>query len=130
MTTGQPTIAVLDDEPQMRKALGRLLRTHGFTVETYPGGRELMDVICISPPDCLLLDLHMPGITGFEVIAELKELDSKVPIIVITGHDEPDNSRRVLALGAVGYLTKPIDEAVLLRAVRGVIASKPRGGAS
>ena len=122
MNHGESTIAVLDDEPQMRKALGRLLRTHGFNVVTYPLGSEMILAFQLVLPACLLLDLHMPGMTGFEVLEILKSKKWSVPVIVITGHDEPKNSERVLLLGAAAYLTKPIDEETLLGALREAIS--------
>ena len=113
---------MLDDEPQMRKALGRLLRTHGFNVVTYSLGGEMIEAFQLALPACLLLDLHMPGMTGFEVLELLKSQKCGVPVIVITGHDEPKNSERVLSLGAAAYLTKPIDEDTLLGALREAIS--------
>ncbi|MDB6133712.1 MAG: hypothetical protein JWM59_1955 [Verrucomicrobiales bacterium] len=118
MNNGRTTIAILDDEVQMRKALGRLLRTHGFLVETHTMGSEMLQIFSEQLPDCLLLDLHMPGMTGFEVMEALRARHCPVPVIVITGHDEPKNAERVLLLGAVAYLTKPIDETILLSALQ------------
>jgi FixJ family two-component response regulator len=117
MTQTQPLIAVLDDEPGMCKALSRLLTARGFEVVTFALGEELLAAFASRLPDCLLLDLHIPGISGFEVLERLAAQHSPVPVIVITGHDQPGNAERVRSLGAVDYLLKPIKELTLLDAL-------------
>lgn len=113
----QPLIAVLDDEPKMLIALRRLLKTHGFLVETFTLGEELLAACAVRLPDCVLLDLHMPGLNGFEVLERLAAQHVSVPVVVITGQDAPGNADRVRALGAVDYLLKPLDESQLLTAL-------------
>ena len=117
VTDSPPVIAVLDDEAQMRKALGRLLRTHGYEVALFGDGPALLAAHAGRPFDCVLLDLHMPGLNGFAVLERLARGQPPPPVIVITGHDEPGNEARVAALGACAYLTKPVDEVPLLAAV-------------
>jgi two-component system, LuxR family, response regulator FixJ len=117
MTNNLPRIAVLDDEVKMRKALSRLLRTHGFDVETYSNGEDFLGAVSLESPHCLVLDLHMPGMTGFDVLKAFVDRNIKLPVVVITGHDEANNANRVHALGASAYLTKPIDESSLLAAI-------------
>ena len=123
MTQTRPLIAVLDDEPQMCKALSRLLKTYGFEVETFALGVELLKACAARLPDCLLLDLHMPDINGFEVLDRLAGQHVRVPVVVITGHDQPGNADRVRALGAQEYLLKPLNESQLLTAIRKVIGT-------
>ena len=112
-----PVIAVLDDEPQLRKALRRLLVAHGFTVVTFERGADVVAALAVEPMDCLLLDLHMPEVSGFDVLEGLSAREITTPVIVLTGHGEPDTAARVLAMGASAYLTKPVDEAALLAAI-------------
>ena len=107
----------------MRKALSRLLQSHGFQVETFAVGEEL--IAAAEGLDCLVLDLHMPGMSGFDVLKVIGTQDIKLPVIVITGHDEPQNEGRVRALGAVAYLTKPLDVSCLLAAI--AQATAPEG---
>ena len=121
MVQTRPLIAVLDDEPQFCKAIGRLLKTHGFEVEAFELGEELLAACASRLPDCLLLDLHMAGIDGFQVLERLAALRLPMPVVVITGHDQPGNAERVRALGAVDYLLKPLDESRLLGALGNVI---------
>lgn len=116
-----PVVAVLDDEAPMRKALGRLLKIHGFAVESFADGGEFLTAAALHPPDCLLLDLHMPGITGFDVLATLADRPAPPPVVVITAHDEPGTAERALKLGAAAYLLKPLDEDALLEGVRSAI---------
>ena len=117
MPTAQPVVAVLDDEPEMRKALRRLLTSRGFRVEEYACGEDLLAALGAQPLDCLLLDLHMPGINGFDVLEAFRSRQISVPVIVITAHDEPGTRERVQSLGAAAYLKKPVDREALLSAI-------------
>ena len=123
MDRTRPLIAVLDDEPQFCKAIGRLLKTHGFEVQMFTLGEELLAACASRLPDCLLLDLHMPGINGFEVLERLAAQHVPMPVVVITGHDQPGNAERLRALGAVDYLLKPLNESQLLAAIGEMIAA-------
>ena len=117
MPTTGPVVAVLDDELEMRKALRRLLTCRGFRVEEYECGEDLLAVLGSHPLDYLLLDLHMPGINGFDVLETFRSRQVLVPVIVITAHDEPGTAERVRALGAAAYLKKPVDRDALLAAI-------------
>jgi CheY-like chemotaxis protein len=81
----------------------------------------------VRPYDCILLDLHMPGMSGFEVLGALLQKRSAVPVIVITAKDEVGTAERVRDLGAAGYLRKPVDEVPLLEAVVKAIGELARG---
>ncbi len=116
-----PLIAVLDDEPQFCKALSRLLRTHGLEVVTFARGEELLKACASRLPDCLLLDLHMPEMNGFQVLERLASLGLIVPVVVITGHDQPGDAERLRAMAVVDYLFKPLNESQLLAAIGKVI---------
>jgi FixJ family two-component response regulator len=120
MEQTRPLIAVLDDEPQFCKALARLLKTHGFEVVTFARGEEFLEACATRLPNCLLLDLHMPGLNGFEVLERIAA--RRVPVLVITGHDQPGNARRVRALGALDYFLKPVNELKLVEAIRAAIS--------
>jgi FixJ family two-component response regulator len=119
-----PVIAVLDDEPQLRKALRRLLVAHGFAVVTFEHGEDVVAALTAQPMDCLLLDLHMEGTNGFDVLEKLAERHLTTPAIVITGHGEPGTIDRVLAMGAAACLNKPVDESSLLAAIGEATASR------
>ncbi len=117
MFEGSVSIAVIDDEVQLRSALGRLLRSYGCEVALFEDGASFLKAHRERPYRCILLDLHMPGLNGFDVLGELSRQRSIAPVIVITGKDDPGNADRVLALGASSYLEKPVDEIHLIAAV-------------
>lgn len=115
-------IAIVDDEDSVRKAIARLLRSADMGVETYASGSDLLAVIKAHPVDCIVLDLHMPRLSGFDVLERLALLGNPAPVIVITGHDSPEAQARVFAAGGAAYLLKPVDELVLLAAIDRVTA--------
>jgi FixJ family two-component response regulator len=118
MTGRKTIIAVLDDEAKMRLALARLLRTRGYEVRPFESGDDFLRAVQSNRPDCVLLDLHMSGTTGFDVLELMSFMHIPVPVIVITGHDQPGNAERVRGLGAADYLLKPLDESILIEAIQ------------
>jgi len=117
MTSSPPVVGVLDDEPEMRKALRRLLTGRGYRVQEYACGNDLLEGVATRDLDCLLLDLHMPGMNGFEVLQSLRSHGAHPPVIVITAHDKPGTADRVRSLGASAYLRKPVDREELFSAI-------------
>jgi two-component system response regulator FixJ len=118
-------IAVLDDESKMRSALRRLLQTHGFIVALFETGDEFLNAVQTHCPDCLLLDLHMPRMNGFDVLASMQSRRISTRAIVITGHDEAGNKERATALGARDYLLKPLDDTTLVNAIQRALEHAP-----
>ena len=118
-------VAILDDEEPVRKALGRLLRAAGLDAESYATGQGFLDSLATRHPACLILDLHMPGIGGLQVLERLKSLAPRIPAIVITGHDEPDNEARCLSMGAFAYIRKPVDDTLLLQTIDEAVQKPP-----
>ena len=116
LATG-PVVAILDDEPEMRKALRRLLTCRGFRVKEYARGEDLLAALDSHRLDYLLLDLHMTGVNGFDVLETFRSRKILTPVIVITAHDEPGTAEQVRALGAAGYLKKPVDRDALFAAI-------------
>lgn len=114
-------IAVVDDEESVRKALQRLIRSAGFAVETFPSGAEFLQSVQTHEPACVVLDLHMPQVNGFEVQDELARAGARVPVVIITGHDTPEARARAIGQGAKAYLRKPVDDMVLLDAINAAI---------
>jgi FixJ family two-component response regulator len=117
VTKPRPLIAIVDDEESIRKAFTRLLRAAGLDVETFPSGVEFLESIAIQKPDCVVLDLHMPRMNGFEVQARLANTAPSVPAIIITGHDSTETRDLALAWQPVAYLRKPVDDQALLDAI-------------
>jgi FixJ family two-component response regulator len=118
-------IAVVDDEESVRRALGRLLRVAGHEVRSYAAGAEFLRSLSSGRPDCVILDVHMPGLTGFDVLARLQADDVRLPTIVVTGFDEPEAEPRAVRLGAGKFLRKPVREDELLAAVDLAVSAKP-----
>ena len=117
MTRSRSQIAVVDDEEPIRKALRRLLRSVGMEVDTFPSGVEFLESLSTRLPDCIVLDLHMPVVNGFEVQTQLAQSGVKVPVVVITGHDSDETRQLALAKFPVAYLRKPVNDQVLLDAI-------------
>ncbi|WP_298832328.1 response regulator [uncultured Piscinibacter sp.] len=118
-----PLIAVVDDERSVRKALERLLRSVGYRVEVFESGREFLGSLRISVPDCIVLDLHLQGMTGYEVQAQMAQEGVRVPVIIITGHDTPESRQRAMGQGAIAYLSKPMDDVLLVGAIASALAA-------
>jgi FixJ family two-component response regulator len=116
-----PLLALVDDDADVRVALTRLVCSAGFAVETFASGKEFLRSLRDHAPDCLVLDLHMPEMTGLEVQAALASGHATVPVVVITGHDTPESRAQAMQLGAKGYLRKPVNDSVLLEAIETAI---------
>jgi FixJ family two-component response regulator len=120
-------IAVVDDDAFVCKALQRLLRSAGFAVETYSSGSDFLEAIRSHTPDCVVLDLHMPEVNGFEVQAQLARAGSRIPAVVITGHDTPESRARAMRNGASAYICKPVDDLALLEAINAATSAREPG---
>ena len=118
----RPLIAIVDDEESVRRAIKRLIISAGLDVVAFCAGREFLDALPWRRPDCVVLDLHMPGMSGFDVQSQLAQDGQKIPLVVITGHDTADSKARVLAAGAAAYLRKPVQGTLLLEAIMNAIA--------
>jgi len=110
-------ISVVDDEESVRKALSRLLRSAGMTVKTFSGGAEFLQSLADCKPDCVVLDINMPVMTGFDVLDRLATTKVPFPVVVITGLDSSEAHGRALGAGAVAYLRKPVNDQALLDAI-------------
>ena len=107
--TAKLHLAIVDDEELIRVALRRFCSASGMRVSTYASGRALIDGLDESAhaPDCLLLDAHMPDMTGLEIMQQLGRRTVRFPTIVYSADDEPEAIARYMAAGAVAYLRKP-----------------------
>lgn len=121
-----PYVAIVDDEEPVRKALSRLLRASGLETESYAGGREFLDAAVLRVPDCVLLDLHMPRMSGLQVLRAVQATRRWMPIVVITAHDAPETREQCLAAGATAYLRKPLEEHELLDTITAALGAKTR----
>ena len=122
-----PSVAIVDDEEGIRKALSRLLRASGLEAESYANGQEFLDAASGHRPDCVVLDLHMPGLSGLQVLRKLKAAGQRLPIIIITAHDQAETREQCMAEGARAYLRKPLEDRVLLNAISAAMRTPPMG---
>lgn len=119
MTDTLPIVFVVDDDPSIRRALERLVRSAGLRTETFTSAREFLDSrpSRTDAPSCLVLDINLPGLSGLDLQDELSRANVRLPIVFITGHGDIPMSVRAMKAGAVDFLPKPFDDADLLRAI-------------
>ena len=115
-------VAVVDDDPDIREALGGLLRSVGVGVELFGSVQEFLGSARPELPGCLILDVRLPGRSGLDLQDELAKANMQVPIIFITGHADVPMSVRAMKAGAVEFLTKPVRDQDLLDAIQLAIA--------
>ena len=113
-------VLVIDDEPQIRRALRAGLEHNGYEVMLAANGEEGLDVAALKIPDLLILDLALPGTDGFSVLQQLREW-SKIPVIVLTVREGEEEKIKALDLGADDYLIKPFGLGELLARMRAVL---------
>jgi FixJ family two-component response regulator len=109
-------VFIVDDDSRVAKALGRVLRTEGLAVETSASARELLGHLEHNEPACVLLDLHLPDLSGLELQERLR-FDPTLPVIFLTGHGTVAASVQAMKQGAMEFLLKPIDMTLLIDAV-------------
>jgi len=112
-----PTIHVVDDDTSFRTAVARLLRASGYEVVIHESADRLLETAPAAEPACILLDVHMPGLSGPELQARLIERSNPLPIVFLTGHGDVRTSVRAIKAGAVDFLLKPVSKQALLEAV-------------
>jgi len=115
-----PRILVVDDEPQIRRALRVGLAGHGYDVQLAGSGEEALDLAAVAPPDVIILDLMLPDLSGLDVCKGLREW-SQAPIIVLSAKGEERDKVEALDLGADDYLTKPFGMDELLARIRAAL---------
>jgi len=119
-------VAVVDDEFPIRKALTRLLRSAQYEVETYASGPEFLKSLATRRPACLVLDIRMQGMTGFDVQTWLRDQRIDLPVVFITALDDRDDLAHAMEGGATALLRKPFGDEQLLAAVEAAIHREAR----
>ncbi|HTL59129.1 MAG TPA: response regulator [Candidatus Limnocylindrales bacterium] len=115
--TVRPLIAVVDDDASLLRSVARLLRSDGYEVVTFGGTQELIAALPGLKPRCLVLDVHMPEMSGLELQELLAIRGRCPPTIFMTAHDTPQTRDRALQAGSFGLLVKPFDKMELLNAI-------------
>lgn len=114
----KPLIVIVDDDESVCRAIRRLVRSLAMDAETFSSGQDFLDLLEAMPsfkPDCLILDVQMPGINGLGVQERLAKTGKTVPVIFITAHDEVGVREKALAGGAVAYVRKPFNDELLIK---------------
>ena len=125
MAETSPSIAIVDDDPAVLKALSRLLRSHAFRARTYGSGPEFLAALPADLPDCLIVDLQMPEMNGLELQQHLVSNGIEIPTILITAHgDAALCDRREL----VASLRKPLQQLALFEAIGRAVGDSRRSG--
>jgi CheY-like chemotaxis protein len=114
-------VLVVDDEPQIVDMLRELLVELGYTVATAGHGAEALHLVPEYKPDAVLLDLQMPGVSGLQVLDQLRRDHPGLPVVIVTGNTDVDVARSTLARGAFDYLRKPFQFDVLARVVAAAV---------
>ena len=118
MMTPPPTVCIVDDDSAVLKSLARLLRSARLNVMAFGSPQEFLERHDPRAPGCLVLDLAMPGLNGLELQAALTVKGSAIPIIFLTGHGDIPTSVQAMKRGALDFLTKPVNDGDLLKAVQ------------
>ncbi len=115
----EKTVLVVDDEDDLRALFSMILGGAGYRIVEAGDGPEAIKIACDDPPDMILLDIRLPSMDGWEVLAELQRLPAtaSIPVIVVSAHAQAENPERAIGAGARAYLTKPVDRKKLLEAV-------------
>ena len=121
MKEAPPTVFLVDDDASVLKSLARLLRSAGMNPATYSSPREFLDRRDPHAAGCIVLDVAMPGLDGLQLQEELDRTGPHMPIIFLTGHGDVPMSVRAMKRGAIDFLTKPVNDEELLKAVRSAV---------
>jgi FixJ family two-component response regulator len=122
-TSSEATVFIVDDDEGIRKALRALVASVGLRAQTFASAEEFLRQIDSDVVGCVLLDVRMPGMSGFEVQAELAAAGSTLPILMMTAYGEVPMAVRAMRAGAVDFVQKPFDGQALIERIQGVVAS-------
>ena len=121
------TVCVVDDDHSVRRSLTRLLRSAGYQAEGYASAADFLAHVPRDGPACVLIDVRMPDMSGFDLFRQLQEQSPALPAVFITGHGDTAMADRAITAGASDFLVKPIDEPLLLAAVERALGRYARG---
>ena len=110
-------VVVVEDDPSMRRAIERILRAGGYETFMFDSAEATLEADALVSADCLILDINLPGMSGFELFEYLRPTGGAIPTILITAHDEPAYRDKAMKLGAISYHLKPFLGRVLLDSV-------------
>ena len=117
----RPVIAIVDDDPSVREGLQSLIRSAGWSVESFGSAQEFLARRRAKAPSCLILDLQLPDLSGLDLQKHMAAMNLEIPIVFLSGHGDIPASVQAMKAGALEFLTKPVDEQDLLRAIQEAI---------
>jgi len=121
MPESDAVIAIVDDDASVRRGLQRLIRSAGWKAETFASAQEFLSRPRAEALSCLVLDLQLPGLSGLDLQKRMAEVGLEIPIVFLTGHGSIPASVQAMKAGAIEFLTKPVDEQDLLKAIQEAI---------
>ena len=116
------TVGVVEDDPLLRRAVQRLLRAVGFSVRTFASAEEFLETRPTPAFDCLVLDIRLPALSGFDLHARLRASGVSIPTVFVTGHDDAGTREQARRAGAAGYVPKPFAEDALIAAIKAAMS--------
>lgn len=122
----EPTVFVVDDDPEIRRALQWLFESVELNVRCYDSASAFLEDYNDSLRGCLLADVRMPGVSGLELLEQLKLHKNRLPVIVITGHGDVPMAVRAMKAGAIDFVTKPFNDQQLLEQIQNIIVQETR----
>jgi two-component system response regulator FixJ len=122
-------VHLVDDDEAIRRSVGFMLKTSGFQVRTYESGVDFLKSATSLDPGCILLDIRMPGMYGLEVLGALRAKGVSLPVIIMTGHGDVSLAVQAMKAGALDFIEKPFEKAVLLSAIEHGIERLKRSAA-
>jgi len=126
MSLEKKQIYIVDDDESVCRALSILLVTYGFTVDTYTCAEDFFNAVPNSAPGCLLLDIHMPGLDGWETQQRLIKSGSNLPVIIMSADKNYGLNKKAIKAGAVGYLQKPFNDQALVDLINVAVEKQKR----
>ncbi|HEU5067534.1 MAG TPA: response regulator FixJ [Sphingomicrobium sp.] len=123
-------VHLVDDDEAIRRSVGFMLKTSGYHVRTYESGVELLKSCPNLETGCILLDIRMPGMDGLELQAALKDKGVTLPVVIMTGHGDVSLAVHAMKAGAVDFIEKPFEKAVLLSAIEHGVERLKRSAAT
>lgn len=124
-------IYIVDDDDSVRRALGRLIRSEGLTSEAFASGELFLAGLPDDAHGCVVMDIRMPGLTGYDVQQRLRARGQKIPVIALSAQDDTEARHRARELGAAAFFRKPVDDQALLDSIHwlmGVTEHVPHDG--
>jgi FixJ family two-component response regulator len=122
MQASTNVIAIVDDDDAVRRALRRLVLSLSYRPIEFASGEDFLASLLEATPNCVLMDQHMPNLNGLDVLRRMRSEGRHVPVIVVTGFDQPGLRQKCLDAGASDYLVKPLEASALSAAIRGAMA--------